>query len=255
MWEVKEVIFDSFKLDGGAMFGVVPKTLWSKIIPSDTENRISMVTRCLILSNSERLVLIDCGCGSKWNEKMRSIYQIQNFEVDIQPTQITDVLITHLHFDHCGGLTKFEEGNLISTFPNAKIWVSRKNFEYALNPSPREKASYIPENFEPIRNQIFFIESEGEVFEGITCHFSDGHTTGMMWFEIQTKDGYVFYPSDLMPTSAHKRLIYTMGYDMCTTKLLEEKMNLIKLIKEKNARVVFEHDSTTPSLFSYDIPE
>ncbi|MCS6893648.1 MAG: MBL fold metallo-hydrolase [Deltaproteobacteria bacterium] len=243
MWEVKFIVFDKFKLDGGAMFGVIPKPLWSKLCESDDLNRINLVTRCLVLEGKGKKVLIDCGCGDKWDQKNRQIYQIENLYPSFDYNSVTDVLITHLHFDHCGGLTKAVDSCLISSFPRARIWISKKNYELAKEPNEREKASYLPENFDPVDDQVSLLDSEGEVFDGIRVRFSNGHTTGMAWFELNTDMGKLVYPSDLMPTFAHKKLVYTMGYDMCTATLLEEKKELIELIKSLKAKVVFEHDA------------
>ncbi|MCS6961900.1 MAG: MBL fold metallo-hydrolase [Deltaproteobacteria bacterium] len=249
MWKLNTVVFEKFRLDGGAMFGVVPKTLWSKTIEHDELNRIFMVTRCLLLERKDKKVLVDCGLGSKWGDKERSIYAIESLNVSFDFDSVTDVLITHLHFDHAGGLTKkLPSGEIVPSFRNASVWISSDNLKTARSPNVREKASYLSDNFEPLENRIIEINSEGIIFDGIRCYFSNGHTRGLMWFEIETDIGIVFFPSDLMPTSRHKKLVYTMGYDMCVETILEEKKAFLELVQKKRAIVFFEHDYDTEFL-------
>lgn len=248
MWRLRPVVFENFKLDGGAMFGVVPKNLWSRLIAPDEQNRIQMVTRCLLLENQGRKILIDCGLGDKWDQKGLQIYDIKHLDPKINPSEITDVLITHFHFDHAGGLTCYKDGSLVPRFPKARVWASRRNVEECLNPNIRERASYLRENIEPVLNNLTQIEREGELFPGINCYFSNGHTAGLCWFEIQTDQGTVIYPSDVMPTSNHIKLAYNMGYDMCVKELLKEKQLLLDRIKQTQATVYFEHDFYTEKL-------
>jgi glyoxylase-like metal-dependent hydrolase (beta-lactamase superfamily II) len=243
MWEVSWLVFEKFKLDGGAMFGIIPKPIWNKLMPADSENRIQLVTRALLLKQKDKLVLIDCGCGSKWDEKKRSIYAIEPQTNLLDMSKVTDVLLTHLHFDHGGGISIIRNQNLEPTFPNAKIYVSEENLKTALKPNLREKGSYLPENVNLVAETgETFGGLEVEIFEGVHGYVTFGHTKGMTWFRVKGPDKWYFFPSDLMPTSNHIKIHYNLGYDICVEKLLEEKQFLLEQILRFKGAVVFCHD-------------
>jgi len=170
-YTLKTILSGFFGLDGGAMFGIIPKPLWEKTNPADELNRVALSTRNLLLVSDDKKILIDTGMGNKWEEKSKNIYKIdskRNLELtleqnDLKPEDITDVLLTHLHFDHAGGSTKIENGNLIPSFPNAKYFVQKKNFEWAMNPSDRDKGSYIKDNFEPLVKEGVLNLIDGEI--------------------------------------------------------------------------------------------
>lgn len=264
--EIKPLETGYFKLDGGAMFGSVPKTLWEKAIPPDEKNRIPMALRIILLRNEEsgRNLLVDTGIGHKWPEKLEKIYCIDHSQYTLkdslkkeglEPKDITDVILTHLHFDHAGGATeKTEDGNLVPTFENAKHYIQKDNYQWATKPNSREAASYLPENFKPleINKQLIICEGiegfENEInWDGLSVRLSYGHTIGMQCPLIDIEGQKFFYPSDMIPTSAHVPLPWVMGYDIHVIKLLEEKEAILKESAEDSWSYIYEHDPVLPS--------
>lgn len=246
-YSVSSVVSHSFALDGGAMFGVVPKPLWERSLPADERNRIPMVTRLLLLESSDAKILIDLGCGDKFNSKMSDIYKcVRRTSVPLHEVvpQVTHVLITHLHFDHVGGVSYYDAGGSLATsFPNAQHLVPRRQWEYAKDPNVREKASFLPENLTPLNSvTLRCVDDAEEVAPNIRVWESNGHTPGMLWVEIFDESATLVFPSDLMPTSHHVPLPYVMGYDMCARTIIEEKDAFLKKAVENNWIVVFEHD-------------
>lgn len=246
----------TFALDGGAMFGVVPKTLWEKTIPPDEKNRISMASRALLLIGNGKKILIDDGNGSKLNEKLAAIYKIDSRKSDlisslqtlgISPPDITDVILTHLHFDHCGGSTfRDADGRLKPTFPNALYYVQREHWEWAQKPTERDRASFFPEDFMPLYEygQLRFTEGEGEILPGISCRICNGHTTALQAPLISDGVNSILYVADLMPTIAHVPLPWIMGYDLRPLVTLEEKRRILNEAVDGNWTIFFEHDPT-----------
>lgn len=247
-YQISQVILERFSLDGGAMFGAVPKTLWSKKIEPDDKNRISMVTRVLVIEGEGKRILVDTGCGNKWSEKLRDIYQIENIKsVKDACADPTDIILTHLHFDHGAGLTQ-AGGEL--TFPNAELHINKSHYKHALNPGPRERASYLEENIKPLEKaKINFTSNKQEVFPGIRLFQSDGHTKGMQWLTISSTDSKqtLAYPTDLIPTSRHIPPAYVMGYDLHAEKSMAEKQAFLDQAVQNNWLIVFEHDFDTPA--------
>lgn len=245
----------SFALDGGAMFGVVPKTLWEKAIPPDDKNRIPMAARSLLLIGEGRTILIDVGNGSKFNEKLKAIYKIDNSRHSlltslqahgIVPAEVTDVILTHLHFDHAGGSTFRDDGLVKPTFPNARYYVQREHWEAANHPTERDRASFFAEDFMPLheRGQLVFTEGEGEILPGITCRLCNGHTSALQAPLISDGKTSLFYCADLMPTLAHVQLPWIMAYDLRPLVTLEEKRRILNEAVEQGWRLFFEHDAT-----------
>lgn len=229
------------------MFGSVPKNLWARAIPADDENRIPLVCRSLLLEDHSRKILIDVGCGEKWNDKSRAIYCIQNSppeSLGFKPNEITDVILTHLHFDHAGGISHARaEGGLALTYPNAKVHLQAANWEHARNPTPKDKASYLPENIDPLRSaSLQLCDGTTEIIPGIIVHRVDGHTRGQQWIEISQDGRAVFFPTDLVPTSHHVPLPYHMGYDVCAETLMAEKLSFLQRAVEPGVEVCFQHD-------------
>jgi len=258
-YQIRLIEAGNFGLDGGAMFGVVPKTLWTKAyqVP-DEMNRIELSTRLLYLEGNGRKILVDTGNGTKLDEKSQKIYKINSLDrgpaeqlksIKIDPTEITDVILTHLHFDHVGGATEYDEnGVLRPTFENAKYYVQKKQLEWARNPSPKDRASFMPENYEPLVEEglLETIEGEGELFPGIHVKPLDGHTKAMQMLTIDGKGSKdLVYFADLCPTSAHLKLPYVMGYDNYPLTTLEEKKKYLLPAAEESSIVVFEHDAFT----------
>jgi len=243
-----------FKLDGGAMFGVVPKPLWQKTNPSDDQNRIDMCTRALLLEGGKRKILIDTGIGYKLSEKVNKIYDVdfssytleKSLEkINLNKNDITDVILTHLHFDHAGGNTNYDEdGKLKISFPNAIYHVQKKQYEWALNPTERDRASFFPENYKSLEeNKILnFINEEHKFDEFITLFPVNGHTSHMQLIKISDGNETLLYTADLIPTAGHVPAPYIMGYDLFPLTTLEEKKKYLKDISDNNWTVYFEHD-------------
>jgi glyoxylase-like metal-dependent hydrolase (beta-lactamase superfamily II) len=250
-YEVSSYNHGNFRLDGGSMFGVVPRPLWRKLCPPDEKNRILLSTRSLVLRTDERLILIDTGNGTKWNEKLRGIFCIEEppSPLPFKAEEVTDLILTHLHFDHAGGVTFIDQDDSLKlTYPNATHYLQRTNFENAKNPSPREKASYLLENVAPLENSnLKLIDGTIELFPGITVHPADGHTVGQQCIEIADEDKMLFFATDLVPTSHHLPVPYNMGYDICASRLLEEKERFLQMVLERGGIVVFEHDPEVPA--------
>lgn len=248
-YSITTVMFGSFRLDGGCMFGSVPKNLWSKSIPGDSENCIPLVCRSLLLDDGMRKILLDVGIGNKWSEKLQQIYGIKLAPIDslgFKPEEITDIVLTHLHFDHAGGISyRAPDGSLALTYPNANIHLQRANWERAQNPSPKDKASYLPENVEPLKNaQLILCDGSVEILPEITVHRVDGHTPGQQWIEIGAGEEKIFFPTDLIPTNHHVPLAYHMGYDVCADTLLQEKLSFLERAVTPGVTVCFQHDAS-----------
>lgn len=245
-----------FKLDGGAMFGVVPKTLWNKLNPPDENNMCTWSFRCLLIETENRKILVDCGMGDKQDAKFKSFFEPHGrtdivsslIAGGIQAEEITDVFLTHLHFDHCGGaVTKTEDGTLIPTFPNAKYWSNERHWNWAMNPNDRERNSFLKENFVPLREHgvIEFIDFSKPVVEwlpGINIRFVYGHTEAMMLPEIEFNNQTYIYCADLFPSSHHIPMPYVMAYDVRPLLTLEEKEIILKRAAEHKHILIFEHD-------------
>ena len=245
-----------FKLDGGAMFGVVPKVIWNKLNSADENNLCSWSMRCMLAVDGERRILIDTGMGTKQSKKFVSQYHLHGEgelmkslnQLGFSADDITDVILTHLHFDHCGGAVKLTNEKLEPAFPNAIYWSTAKHWEWAINPNSREKASFLKENFVPLQEhgQLKFVEEkEGELTpfsNNIDILFAHGHTQSMMLPLIKYKGKTICYMADLIPSSMHVPLPYVMGYDMFPMTTLIEKEIFLKKACEENYILFFEHD-------------
>lgn len=244
-----------FKLDGGAMFGVVPKKIWHHLVPADENNLCTWAMRCLVVVGGGHTVLIDCGMGTKQDEKFFGHYEPHGpYSLEqslhahgITPDDITDVFLTHLHFDHCGGaVKKNEKGKLIPAFANAKYWTNEKHWNWAMQPNAREKASFLKENFEPLQKHgvLHFIEEQDDLFPGFSTIWTYGHTEAMMLPVIDYNGTKVVYCADLFPSRAHLPLPYVMGYDVRPLVTIKEKEAFLKEAHSKNYCLFFEHDAT-----------
>lgn len=261
-----------FKLDGGAMFGVVPKSIWNKINPADENNLCSWALRCLLIEDGDRLILVDNGNGDKQDAKFFSHYYLHGDDTlekslakyGFKKEDITDVFLTHLHFDHCGGSIVREGNKLVPAFKNATYWSNQQHWHWATNPNDREKASFLPENILPIQEsgQLKFVNhplfEEGEsawtvdvpgrtlysysFTENISVFFVDGHTNSMMLPKIKYKDRTIVYMADLLPSAGHIPIPYVMAYDMFPLTTLNEKKLFLEEAVENNYILFFEHD-------------
>ena len=250
------------RLDGGAMFGVVPKPLWEKRIPADERNRIQLGMRCLLIEHPSGLILIDTGAGNKENEKFKDIYGLENEgsagrtmlevglkEVGVAPTDIALVINTHLHFDHAGGNTFIgESGKVQLTFPNATYIVRRGEYDYAMNPNERTAASYFERNFHPVEaaEKLELVAREKTIVKGIRVVPTPGHTPFHQSVLIESGGERAFYLGDLVPTHAHLPLPWIMGYDVEPLVTLETKRRILKQAVDENWLLIFEHDATVP---------
>ncbi len=244
-----------FALDGGAMFGVVPKTLWSKAYhPGDELNRIPLAARVVLISFESKHILIDTGNGTKYNQKFADRFAIDLKASDLasalanfslKPEQITDVILTHLHFDHIGGATTWINGEAKPTFPNAKYYVQKEQLAWAKAPRYKDKASFIEDDFIPVlqNGQMIEVDGEKEILPGITVIPVDGHTKAMQLVKIETGEDTFVYMADLCPTAAHIPYPYVMGYDNHPLTTIEEKKKLLPELHKLNATLIFEHDA------------
>lgn len=246
-----------FKLDGGAMFGVVPKTIWNKLNPADENNMCSWAMRCLLIEDGNRLILVDNGMGNKQDDKFFGYYYLHGNDTlerslnahGFTSNDITDMVLTHLHFDHCGGSINYnsDRTKLEPAFKNAKYYSNKKHWEWAVNPNPREKASFLKENILPIQEsgQLNFIDSNTELIPGLSFLEVNGHTEAMMLPLIKYKNTTVAFMADLIPSVGHLPIPYVMGYDTRPLETLKEKDVILKQALENNWTLFFEHDPIT----------
>ena len=250
----------NFKLDGGAMFGVVPKTIWNKTNPADENNLIDIAARCMLIEDGSRLILIDTGMGNKQSEKFFGYYSLWgNHSLDkslakygFHRDDVTDVFMTHLHFDHCGGSVNWNatKTGYEVAFKNAKFWTNDNHWEWAIKPNAREKASFLSENIIPIleSGQLNFMkrpESDFGISDelGFGIFYVDGHTEKMMLPHIEYRDKTIVFCADLIPTAGHLPIPYVMGYDTRPLLTLPEKTKFLNAAVEKNYYLWLEHDA------------
>ncbi len=246
----------NFKLDGGAMFGVVPKSIWNKLNPADENNLCNWAMRCLLIEDGNKLILIDNGIGDKQDAKFFSHYYLNGDDTldkslakhGFSKDDITDVILTHLHFDHCGGSITREGDKLIPAFKNATYWSNERHWKWATEPNDREKASFLKENILPIQEsgQLKFVSTEDrtQLFDNISVYYVNGHTDAMMLPQINYNGKTIVFMADLLPAAAHIPIPYVMAYDMFPLTTLNEKKSFLKEAVEKDYVLFFEHDPT-----------
>ncbi|HEV2913677.1 MAG TPA: MBL fold metallo-hydrolase [Pyrinomonadaceae bacterium] len=255
-----EIVPDAeFRLDGGAMFGVVPRSLWSKVCPPDERNRIRLNTNCLFVETGRERILIETGIGDKWSEKQAAIYGIKRERTlgeslraitGFGPEDITVVVNTHLHFDHAGGNTTFDDasGEVVPTFTNARYMVSRAELEHARAPHERDRASYLPENWWPLedRGQLELKEADYEVVPGLSMETVAGHSRTMQCVRLERASRTLYGFADLVPMRAHVPLPWIMSYDLYPVETLEAKRRLLPQAAREGWLCLFYHDPDAP---------
>jgi len=245
-----------FGLDGGSMFGIVPKPLWEKTNSADEMNRIKLAARNLLLVSDSKKILVDTGMGDKWTDKNKEIYAIDQksfslnnslAKLNLEPRDITDVILTHLHFDHTGGSTIINNDKFEPAFPNATYYVQKENYKWAMNPSERDKGSYIKDNFVPLKEAgvLMQIEGEKQFDDEIDFIIVNGHTFGQQLLKLSDSSNTFIYVCDLFPTTAHIPLPYVMGYDLQPLVTVEEKKKILKQALDEEWKLFFEHDPET----------
>ncbi|MEZ4459830.1 MAG: MBL fold metallo-hydrolase [bacterium] len=253
---VVPLVESMFALDGGAMFGIIPRTLWDRTNPADDQHRIDLACRCLLVQYEDRNVLVDVGMGNRWTDKERHIYKINAQDIALNaalavhgltPDDIHDVVLTHLHFDHAGGVAKQgADGAVAPSFPRAIHWVQRKNWGWANSPSARDGGSYRKEDlavFEgPDAPELRLVDGPSEILPGIEVFPQNGHTFGMQIVKVSTPNATYVHLADLIPTSSHLRDPYVMGYDLQPLVTLEEKREVLYHAAREDWFLVFEHD-------------
>ena len=245
--------FGPFRLDGGSMFGSVPKNLWASRIAPDADNCIPLATRSLLIRADSTVILVDVGCGDKWDEKYRKIYGIRNAPesaLGFERKEVTDIILTHLHFDHAGGISRYKEGSKVIelVYPNATVHLQRDNWINAQTPNLKERASYLPEHVQPLKDaRLNLLQGDTELFPDIFVRQVNGHTRGQQWIELRAGTEGIAFPTDLIPTSHHVPLAFHMGYDICAETLLREKETFLDKAAEHKMILIFQHDLQVPA--------
>jgi glyoxylase-like metal-dependent hydrolase (beta-lactamase superfamily II) len=241
-------------LDGGQMFGVVPKVLWERKLPADARNRVRLGLNCLLVRTGNENVLIETGIGDKFEPKFTDIYGIEKSTTllaelersGLKPADITTVVNSHLHFDHCGWNTRRENGQVVATFPRARYYIQEGEWDHALHPTERDAASYRIDFFRPAERQTEFLHGDEEIMPGIRVEVMPGHTRNMQCVWIESEGESACFISDLVPTCAHLAYPWIMAYDLYPLETLENKHRLLPRLVERNALVFFPHDAQTP---------
>ena len=256
-WKVKVLETGNFWLDGGAMMGSVPRVLWEKTNPPDNQNRIQLALRCLLLDDGKHKVLIESGIGNKFDNKFSTMFNIKQAKNPLKDalnnygydsTDITHMILTHLHFDHSGGATIIDSnGSYAPAFPNARYYISKENWNAGINPSPRDKASYLKENYLPIHEfgLLEFVSRNSNILPGISTYMVNGHTTGQQLIKVESEGEVLIFCSDLIPLESHLKLPWIMGYDLNAALTLKEKKIFLDKACDKNWLLFFYHDPNT----------
>ena len=252
-YDLYSIETSEFSLDGGAMFGIIPKPIWERQASSDALNRIDMVTRSLLLCSDERKILIDTGNGTKWEEKYREIYNIDTsrYNIDNSLTKygfnaddITDIICTHLHFDHAGGNTKIDDGTIVPTFPNAKYWVTKEHWDLANHPSQKDSGSFIEHDWKVLaeNGMIETVNGNEPFIKGIDSYITQGHTAGLLHPMISDGTKTLFYGADIFPLAAHISIPWVMAYDVQPVVTMKEKEILLPKMQDEEWILFLEHD-------------
>ncbi|HBG40014.1 MAG TPA: MBL fold metallo-hydrolase [Porphyromonadaceae bacterium] len=246
-----------FLADGGVMFGPVPKRYWSAKYPCDEKNMCVLSMRCLFIETENRKILVDSGAGDKHFPKLKyyGLHKMKDIREEIRhigyaPHEVTDVIFTHLHFDHCGGGTVFDEAyETVPAFPNATYWVSRKQWDNYRNPSPFEAGAFFADNIEPVyeSGQIHFVEEDTELFPSFDLKLYDGHTPGQIAVFFETETEKLAFPGDVVPTSLNRSLSWLSAFDNHAALAYDEKKRFLDLARKDSRTLIFFHDAFTPT--------
>lgn len=252
-YEVHSLETGRFALDGGAMFGIVPKPIWSKFHPPDERNRIELAMRVLLIRDGKKNILVDVGIGTKFSPKLVDIYRVDHEKFNLASSlrkfslgaeDITHVILTHLHFDHAGGSTERRDGDVLPTFPKARYYVQKAHLKLALNPTDKDRGSFMSEDFVPLRDHavLELLDGEGEIFPGISVVIVNGHTDAQQLVRIKGNGQSLLYCCDLVPTAGHLPYPYVMAYDLRPLQTIEEKKRLLGQAYDERTILAFEHD-------------
>lgn len=242
-----------FRLDGGAMFGIIPRPLWDRRIKPDARNRIELAMRCLLIEGDGRVILVDDGLGDKYDDRFADIYGVDHGnatldraleEAGFARESITDVILTHLHFDHCGGSTRREEGEVVPAFPQARFYVQQRHWDWAMHPNVREQGSFLAENLTPLgmSDQLSLVDGEFELFSGIHLHLAHGHTEAQQLVRVTDGARNLVFVADLLPTVHHLAPAWNMAYDVRPLVTIEEKGRFLARATASGWSLFFEHD-------------
>lgn len=254
---VHQVRDGTIALDGGAMFGVVPKPLWERYCPADARNRVTLALRCMLVVDAKRRILVDDGIGTRWDGRHRDLYGISHDDVGIDAElaragltrdDITDVVLTHLHFDHAGGTVRDDAGALTLGFPKATYHLQRRHWKWAHQATDKDRGSFRPEDFAPLEKsgQLHLLEGGTELHPGVTLFVSEGHTVGLQLVRLEANDQTIVFCGDLIPTTAHLKPAWTSAYDLYPLTVIEEKKQLLAQAVEEGWFLFFEHDPQIP---------
>ena len=252
-WKVVPIQTGQFWLDGGAMMGTVPRVLWEKEHVPDSKNRIELGMRVLLLDDGERRVIIETGIGNKFDAKFANMFTIKQSPEPLydalekngySPNDITDVILTHLHFDHAGGATRRVGNKIFPSFPNASYIISKSNWDAAVSPSPRDRASYLSENFQPLMDSgvVRLVEDDARIYDSVSCYSVNGHTSGQQLVIVGDSNDALCFCSDLIPLQSHIKLPWIMGYDLNAELTLKEKKRFLDEAADRNWLLFFYHD-------------
>jgi len=250
--EMTPFVSSRFRLDGGSMFGVVPRPLWERKTPPDERNRIALTLNSLLVRSGDRTLLVEAGMGSKFTDRGTDIYALEQVDaasglerLGVRPEEIDAVVLTHLHLDHAGGCTRLDErGDPVPVFPNAEVFVQSAEWEEAVSPHPVEKGSYLSEDFVPLERAglLRLVEGAAEIAPGVSVERAPGHTGGHQVVRFVSGDGQALYPGDLLPTTAHLRLSWLMGWDMEPAELYDVKARMLEDAAARGTVIFFTHD-------------
>lgn len=258
-YEIYPIETGHFALDGGAMFGIVPWVFWSKTNPPDERQRIELAARCWLIKGNGKTILVDDGNGTKWSDRLKDIYKLDTTSGNlisslgnhrISPADVTDVILTHLHFDHAGGSTVIVDGELVPTFPNAKYYVQEKHWELSQHPTEKDRGSFMKDDFVPLMDHgvLELVDGEFEIFPGIDLLVCNGHTTAQQLPKISDGKTTMLFCCDLVPTASHVPWPYVMAYDVRPLVTIEEKKRIFGRAYEESWILFLEHDPTIEAI-------